>query len=89
MTEYNGWTNYATWNVGLWVDNEYELYKSRCAMLESLDRPVTGDDVREFVNLWMGGTTPDLGNWEGGRIQDIDWAEIADAWEVERQEMES
>ena len=20
--EYNGWTNYATWNVALWLDNE-------------------------------------------------------------------
>jgi hypothetical protein len=21
-TEYNGWTNYETWNVALWIDNE-------------------------------------------------------------------
>ena len=20
--EYNGWTNYETWNVALWIDNE-------------------------------------------------------------------
>ena len=22
MTEYNGWTNYETWNVALWLDND-------------------------------------------------------------------
>tara|TARA_R100001530_G_scaffold127806_1_gene97195 strand:+ start:3520 stop:3750 length:231 start_codon:yes stop_codon:yes gene_type:complete len=22
MTNYNGWTNYETWNVALWIDNE-------------------------------------------------------------------
>ena len=23
---YNGWTNYETWNVALWLDNDYESY---------------------------------------------------------------
>jgi hypothetical protein len=25
--EYQGWTNYATWAVALWINNEYEIYK--------------------------------------------------------------
>ena len=25
--EYNGWTNYETWNVALWLDNDYESYQ--------------------------------------------------------------
>ena len=24
--EYEGWTNYDTWNVSLWINNEYGLY---------------------------------------------------------------
>lgn len=24
---YNGWRNYETWNIALWMDNEYEDYK--------------------------------------------------------------
>ena len=24
---YNGWTNYETWNVALWLDNDYESYQ--------------------------------------------------------------
>lgn len=26
MTTYNGWTNYETWNVNLWLNNEEQSY---------------------------------------------------------------
>ena len=27
MSEYQGWTNYETWNVALWIDNDQGVYE--------------------------------------------------------------
>ena len=26
MPEYNGWKNYETWNIALWLQNDYPIY---------------------------------------------------------------
>ena len=54
---YNGWTNYETWNVALWMDNDEESYKiARSSKnYEEYRRkqnlraePLTGDHVSLF-----------------------------------------
>jgi len=86
---YNGWTNYATWNVGLWIDNEYDAYMTKVDYLKRLNRTVDKHDVITVLDMTFGKMTPDLvGNdWEGGRIQDVNWWEIAESWEQERLEL--
>lgn len=33
-TTYNGWKNYETWVVALWIDNDYGCYRLRQEMAE-------------------------------------------------------
>ena len=35
---YNGWKNYETWNVALYINNDYELYMKAKKFMEKLDK---------------------------------------------------
>lgn len=91
MSEYNGWTNYGTWNVNLWIDNEYPVYMAKVEMLRKRGRPVTAECVRSFYHREMGGTTPDLDDMRRTkeRFGRINYREIAEHWELERQDLQS
>ena len=38
QTTYNGWKNYETWNVALYINNEYELYIKAKKFMEKLGK---------------------------------------------------
>tara|TARA_R100000152_G_C6767433_1_gene192635 strand:+ start:668 stop:916 length:249 start_codon:yes stop_codon:yes gene_type:complete len=59
MTEktYNGWRNYETWNVALWIQNDQGLYQL------ALDRG-DFDSFREFMREIDSPTTPDNVAWD-------------------------
>jgi hypothetical protein len=78
-TKYNGWANYETWNVTLWIGNDEGLYNvaRRCRTY--------GDFVSSMKEL--GGEiayqTPDGVSWNDSGI---DEDEIADYWREMRGE---
>lgn len=59
---YNGWTNYQTWNVALWIQNEFRFYAVA----------LTCGDYREFLAAIAdsdeGLTTPDGVAWFSAAI---------------------
>lgn len=89
---FEGWANYATWNVALWSDNDEDIYISKCAWLEKLTKrgkTVTPQSARLFFRAYMGVKNTDLaGNKEEGtRYRDIDWEDLAEGWENDRLEL--
>lgn len=46
---YNGWANYETWNVMLWINNDYGMYSAACDFM----RGYRGNNpYRDFINAY-------------------------------------
>ena len=63
---YNGWANYETWNVALWLQNEYAFYK----VAQKYDRY---DALIPRLEYEFGQITPDGVRWMD---PDINTAEL-------------
>ena len=62
-TDYNGWTNYETWNVALWLGNDESMYRTaRVYGHSGYDRLIPTLEVN------FGQMTPDGVRWMDGRI---------------------
>ena len=68
---YNGWTNYETWNVALWIQNDYGFYS---IALEC-------DDYQDFVDAleavsFNSKSTPDGVKWNSDKLNRIELNEV-------------
>ena len=91
--EYNGWTNYETWNLALWMDNDQGLYSLRTEAAEDIAQ--THDD-RADANIaladWLKDmveeqgllgeipTTGFLADMVGAALSEVNYYEIAEHW---------
>ena len=65
-TTYNGWANYHTWNVSLYIQNEYPLYKaaqSYASYCKELGQDISYEDFHVNFHDLMGDITPDGVSW--------------------------
>lgn len=81
---YNGWSNYKTWNVALWIDSDPGSYE------EARDMAKRAGDAGHFVFVsqlkkWVHKRAPDLGysmfsDLLNSALGEVDWHEMAEHW---------
>lgn len=76
---YNGWKNHQTWNVSLWLNNEYSLYTRFQDILKdgSLSEKLQAEYVENLCkSVWRqdDGTSPQTP--DKVTLKDVDWLEI-------------
>ena len=64
-TTYNGWTNFETWQVALWIDNDKRLYE--CAQYCGRYN-YSFEAFKSVVRNWKGDWQSDIKNWDNPLI---------------------
>ena len=68
-TEYNGWTNYETWNVGLWLGGDAGLY-------DIARRALDYDHLLEMLSMLGSETTGDGVRWDDPKVNGVEINEM-------------
>ena len=75
--DYQGWTNYETWNVALWFGNDEGLYRS----VVNTKTPYTADLAEDLVlELLPRGTLDFENRGKAKAYRKVNWEEIAEAF---------
>lgn len=82
---YNGWSNYETWNVSLWLNNEEGTHKElQSLQRRAYDKESLAKQIEDLCKeIWSEGKTPD-----GADLNETNWLEIAESEWQEDEETE-
>ena len=85
--EYNGWTNWETWNFKLWIDNDESSYRAVLELAEDCEKnelskelELWADDMIKAVKI-ESGFFADVCN---SAIKEINFYEIAESYIEEK-----
>ena len=70
---YNGWSNYETWNVILWLNNDEGTYRELARLQRRADdKEELAESIEAFCReLWPGGKTPDSASLDVADFEEI------------------
>ena len=80
--EYNGYSNYQTWNVALWLDNNEVSYYVVREMADGLEKTSQlADWIKDFVEEQnpVADQASMFTDLMGHALANVDWIEIAEA----------
>jgi hypothetical protein len=76
---YNGWPNYETWNVMLWLDNDEPMYRFYCSQARMMK--VLAANAKEIALQAFGSDkTPDGVSLHSPKVR---WGKIAESMREE------
>lgn len=84
MAEFNGWTNWETWCVNLWLDNDQGTQSEVSEIVaNATNRYVAADRVKEFTNECVFGFGDEVPatlatDLVSGALSEVNWEEIVD-----------
>ena len=83
--KYNGWTNYETWVINIWVDNDEEIYLTIRDIINSYDWTGKTYELSKVLQEWYDKKVEKLGLENGvmhdlltGALSAVNWYELAD-----------
>tara|TARA_Y100000310_G_scaffold63081_1_gene58358 strand:- start:1410 stop:1700 length:291 start_codon:yes stop_codon:yes gene_type:complete len=79
--KYNGWTNYETWNVNLWLSNDEGTYNYILDLAKDHadDAPMLANALEAFVDELEPELEPSMfSDILSAAMREVNWREIAD-----------